>query len=132
MKKVVLVLALFLSISCFMACGSKGISQNSKTVEINSDCDVLSLFTFEDGYSGTINSSNIDISKLGAYNVTVAVEHGGKFKEYNFNVEVVDTTKPEVEVSEAKVKLNSTDYTLEDFIKVSDNSKENIVPSFDT
>ena len=132
MKKVISVMVLFLSISCLVACGSKGVSQNKETVEINSGDDILSLFTFEDGYSGTIKSSDIDHSKLGKYNVTVAVEHSGNIKDYNFNVEVVDTTKPEVEVSEAKVKLNSTDYNLAEFIKVNDNSKENIIPSFDT
>ena len=132
MKKFILSIVLFLSMSCLMACGSKGISQSNKTVEINSDYDILSLFTFEDGYSGTIKSSDIDNSKLGKYNVTVAVEHGGNTKDYNFNVEVVDTTKPEVEVSEAKVKLNSTDYNLAEFVKVNDNSKEELTPIFDT
>lgn len=129
-KKVISVIVLFLSISCLMACGSKGISQNNEIVEINSDSDILSLFTFEDGYSGTIKSSDIDYSKLGKYNVTVAVRHGENIKDYNFNVEVVDRTKPEVETLEAKVKLNSTDYNLAEFIKVSDNSKEDLI-SFD-
>ncbi len=131
-KKVISVIVLFLSISCLMACGSKGISQNNEIVEINSDSDILSLFTFEDGYSGTIKSSDIDYSKLGKYNVTVAVRHGENIKDYNFNVEVVDRTKPEVETLEAKVKLNSTDYNLAEFIKVSDNSKEDLIPTFDT
>lgn len=104
MKKVISVMVLFLSISCLVACGSKGVSQNKETVEINSGDDILSLFTFEDGYSGTIKSSDIDHSKLGKYNVTVAVEHSGNIKDYN----------------------------LAEFIKVNDNSKENIIPSFDT
>lgn len=132
MKKVILVMVSFLAILCLISCGSKGISQNNEIVEINSDYDILSLFTFEDGYSGTIKSSDIDNSKLGKYNVTVAVKHGKNIKDYNFNVEVVDRTKPEVEILEAKVKLNSTDYNLAEFIKVSDNSKEDLIPTFDT
>ena len=42
-KKVISVIVLFLSISCLMACGSKGISQNNEIVEINSDSDILSF-----------------------------------------------------------------------------------------
>lgn len=132
MKKIISVMVLFLASLSLMSCGSKGISQNNEMVEINSDYDILSLFTFEDGYSGTIKSSDIDNSKLGKYNVTVAVKHGKSIKDYNFNVEVVDRTKPEVETLEAKVKLNSTDYNLAEFIKVSDNSKEDLIPTFDT
>lgn len=68
MKKIISVMVLFLASLSLMSCGSKGISQNNEMVEINSDYDILSLFTFEDGYSGTIKSSDIDNSKLGKYN----------------------------------------------------------------
>lgn len=132
MKK--LMLLMMVSILCIglTSCGSKGFTQKSKNIEINSTTDIMTLLDIEEGYTATINEENLDRTKVGLYTIKVTLDKEGKKNDYDIEIQVVDTTKPEVKVEPAKVKLNAVDYNLASFVTVSDNSNEEIVPVFDT
>lgn len=131
MKRIAGFIFLWLVTIGLVACGEPEIIQNSDALEINSDYDLISMCTVKEGYEASIKEDNIDISKIGTYDVVFSITKNNKTKEKAFKFTVSDSIAPTVEASDAKVKLNASDYDLSEFIIVSDNSKETIVPEFD-
>lgn len=69
---------------------------------------------------------NYDVSKPGKYEIILNIND----KNYTSILNIVDTTKPELNVKDVSIKLNST-YIAKDFVEsCSDNSKENCEIAF--
>ena len=95
-------------------------------VEINSDVTLLSFV--DEVKNGTIVSKDkeIDTSKLGNQNLVIEVKNGNKTKEYKFTINVVDTTKPEIDARSEITTTVGDEVDLLEGVTVSDNSKEEI------
>lgn len=95
-------------------------------VEINSDITLLSFV--DEVKNGTIVSKDkeIDTSKLGNQNLVIEVKNGNKTKEYKFTINVVDTTKPEIDARSEITTTVGDEVDLLEGVTVSDNSKEEI------
>ena len=95
-------------------------------VEINSDVTLLSFV--DEVRNGTIVSKDkeIDTSKLGNQNLVIEVKNGNKTKEYKFTINVVDTTKPEIDARSEITTTVGDEVDLLEGVTVSDNSKEEI------
>ena len=95
-------------------------------VEINSDVTLLSFV--DEVKNGTIVSKDkeIDTSKLGNQNLVIEVKNGNDTKEYKFTINVVDTTKPEIDARSEITTTVGDEVDLLEGVTVSDNSKEEI------
>ena len=95
-------------------------------VEINSDITLLSFV--DEVKNGTIVSKDkeIDTSKLGNQNLVIEVKNGNKTKEYKFTINVIDTTKPEIDARSEITTTVGNEADLLEGVTVSDNSKEEI------
>lgn len=129
-KKLLLFNIIAVNFILLTACNT-GVAQKSDKIEINSDYDILSMCNVKEGYDVTIKKDNIDISKTGDYDVVIDVSKNGKNNEQTLKFKVQDTQAPKVESSSARVKINATEDDLKKYVKVTDNSKEEIEPVFD-
>lgn len=129
-KKLLLFNIIAINFILLTACNT-GVAQKSDKIEINSDYDILSMCNVKEGYDVTIKKDNIDISKTGDYDVVIDVSKNGKNNEQTLKFKVQDTQAPKVESSSARVKINATEDDLKKYVKVTDNSKEEIEPVFD-
>ena len=95
-------------------------------VEINSDVTLLSFV--DEVKNGTVvtKDKEIDTSKLGNQNLVIEVKNGNKTKEYKFTINVIDTTKPEIDARSEITTTVGNEADLLEGVTVSDNSKEEI------
>ena len=95
-------------------------------VEINSDVTLLSFV--DEVKNGTVvtKDKEIDTSKLGNQNLVIEVKNGNKTKEYKFTINVIDTTKPEIDARSEITTTVGNEVDLLEGVTVSDNSKEEI------
>ena len=70
--------------------------------------------------------SKIDTSKLGNQDLVIKVKNGSNTKEYKFTINVVDTTKPEIDARSEITTTIGNEIDLLEGVIVNDNSKENI------
>lgn len=115
---------------------AKVILNNKLEVEIN-DKVLLTNFIKEIKNGEVLNGDDVvDTSKLGKIKLELLIKDKNEKKEkYGFNVNVVDTTKPEIEAKEEISIYVGTKVDLLKDVKVSDNSLEeinaNIVGEYD-
>lgn len=95
-------------------------------VEINSDVTLLSFV--DEVKNGTVvtKDKEIDTSKLGNQNLVIEVKNGNDTKEYKFTINVIDTTKPEIDARSEITTIVGDEVDLLEGVTVSDNSKEEI------
>ena len=95
-------------------------------VEINSDVTLLSFV--DEVKNGTVvtKDKEIDTSKLGNQNLVIEVKNGNDTKEYKFTINVIDTTKPEIDARSEITTTVGNEVDLLEGVTVSDNSKEEI------
>ena len=95
-------------------------------VEINSDITLLSFV--DEVKNGTVvtKDKEIDTSKLGNQNLVIEVKNGNDTKEYKFTINVIDTTKPEIDARSEITTTVGDEVDLLEGVTVSDNSKEEI------
>ncbi len=102
--------------------------KGNNTYEINSEVKYSELVDL--GKNVTLDNANdlVDTSKLGEKSVDVVYVRNNKKEVYTVKINVVDTTKPEIEC-EDKIELYvGQKVNLEGLGKVTDNSKEEIKP----
>ena len=102
--------------------------KGNNTYEINSEVKYSELVDL--GKNVTLDNANdlVDTSKLGEKSVDVVYVRNNKKEVYTVKINVVDTTKPEIEC-EDKIELYvGQKVNLEELGKVTDNSKEEIKP----
>lgn len=94
--------------------------------EINSETKLLSFIKKVDNGKIDTKDKNIDTSKLGKQELTIKISNKHKKKDYKFNINIIDTTKPVIEANdEIKTNVGNKIDLLKD-VKVTDNSKEEI------
>ena len=125
----VIVLLILVAVITILIFGSKKtdlVLIKDLDVEINSDITLLSFV--DEVKNGTIVSKDkeIDTSKLGNQNLVIEVKNGNKTKEYKFTINVVDTTKPEIDARSEITTTVGDEVDLLEGVTVSDNSKEEI------
>ena len=132
-KKIMLVgiiflLLLVITISILIFGGKKTdlILIKDLEVEINSEVTLLSFV--DEVKNGNIISedSQIDTSKLGNQDLVIEVKKGNKTEEFKFTINVVDTTKPEIDGKSEITTTVGKEVNLLEGVTVSDNSKEEI------
>lgn len=123
---VLLMLVVIISILVFGGKKTDLVLIKDLDVEINSDITLLSFV--DEVKNGTIvsNDKEIDTSKLGNQNLVIEVKNGNKTKEYKFTINVVDTTKPEIDARSEITTTVGDEVDLLEGVTVSDNSKEEI------
>lgn len=123
---VLLMLVVIISILVFGGKKTDLVLIKDLDVEINSDITLLSFV--DEVKNGTIvsNDKEIDTSKLGNQNLVIEVKNGNKTKEYKFTINVVDTTKPEIDARSEITTIVGDEVDLLEGVTVSDNSKEEI------
>lgn len=98
------------------------VKQVKKSIEVGSVLDLTDVFECKDGVSISIkDASSIDTSSVGNYTITLLIDNGKKVSEKQFDIEVIDTTPPEISASEINVFVGS-EFVPEEYIAVSDNS----------
>lgn len=129
MKKKIMLLALVMGGSLLVAgCGNKELLiKENLNFEINSDLKLLSLVSDDNEAKIVSKDATIDTSALGEQEVTIEYEKDGETAEKTFNIMIVDTTKPEIEVKNETIssKKGKKVNLLKD-VTVTDNSKEEI------
>jgi len=108
-------------------------------VEVNTEFDPKAyvLLTNEQYYTYEVDDSNVDISKLGDYIVHYKSSNKVQTTEYDLTVHVVDTTPPEIELTDEMITVvrdkEADNFNPTKYLKsVSDNfsEKENIKIDF--
>ena len=99
------------------------------TIEINSEA-TLNDFVKEVANGSIINGDEtVDTSKLGNQNLKLKVKNKKEEEEIiDILIKVVDTTKPVIEAKEEIKSYAGRDINLLNYVKVSDNSNEEITP----
>lgn len=102
------------------------VKQVKKTIEVGSILDLTDVFECKDGVSISIkDASSIDTSSVGNYTITLLIDNGKKVSEKQYDIEVIDTTPPEISASDITV-LVGADFIPEEYIAVSDNSNMDV------
>lgn len=99
---------------------------NDLNLEIYSEVSVSSLVKSIENGTLVNGEDIIDTSKLGKQTITLKIENKKKNKEFDIEVNVVDTTKPVIEVDKSITTFLGTNIDLLTFAIVSDNSKEEL------
>ncbi len=96
-------------------------------VEINTEI-LLNSFVKNIDNGVLLNGDNsVDTSKLGKQSLELLLKNKDDEEEkYNFDIDIVDTTKPVIEAKKERSSYVSNKVDLLDGVKVTDNSKEEI------
>lgn len=127
---IVLIIELILIISSFMSKVPNGIIlTDNLDLEINSEVNLYSLVSVEEGIEIVAEDVVIDTSKLGEQEISIKYLNSvKKEKTYNFKINVVDTIAPNIECDKEITVALGGDLDLLNNVVVIDNSKEEIVP----
>lgn len=94
--------------------------------EINSELNLLSLISEDNKAEIISEDQTIDTSTLGKKELVIKYKDNGEEKEYKFEINVIDTTKPTIEYESELSTTQGTEIDLLKDVKVSDNSNEEI------
>lgn len=123
---VLLILVIVISMLIFRGKKTDLILIKDLDVEINSEVTLLS-FVYEVKNGNVISEdSKVDTTKLGSQELTIEVKNGNDTKEYKFTINIVDTTKPEIDARSEITTTVGEEVDLLEGVTVSDNSKEEI------
>ena len=125
----IIVLVILFTTICILVFGDKKsdlVLIKDLNVEINSEVTLLSFVDEVKNGSVISEDKKIDTSKLGRQELTVEVKTGNKTKKYEFTINVVDTTKPEIDGRSEITTTVGEKIDLLEGVTVSDNSKEDI------
>ena len=125
----IIVLVILVTTICILVFGGKKsdlVLIKDLNVEINSEVTLLSFVDEVKNGSVISEDKKIDTSKLGRQELTVEVKTGNKTKKYEFTINVVDTTKPEIDGRSEITTIVGEKIDLLEGVTVSDNSKEDI------
>lgn len=125
----IIVLVILVTTICILVFGGKKsdlVLIKDLNVEINSEVTLLSFVDEVKNGSVISEDKKIDTSKLGRQELTVEVKTGNKTKKYEFTINVVDTTKPEIDGRSEITTTVGEKIDLLEGVTVSDNSKEDI------
>ena len=125
----IIVLVILFTTICILVFGGKKsdlVLIKDLNVEINSEVTLLSFVDEVKNGSVISEDKKIDTSKLGRQELTVEVKTGNKTKKYEFTINVVDTTKPEIDGRSEITTTVGEKIDLLEGVTVSDNSKEDI------
>ena len=126
---VIIVLVILFTTICILVFGGKKsdlVLIKDLNVEINSEVTLLSFVDEVKNGSVISEDKKIDTSKLGRQELTVEVKNGNKTKKHEFTINVVDTTKPEIDGISEITTIVGEKIDLLEGVTVSDNSKEDI------
>ncbi len=109
-------------------CGNKEvIVEDELDFEVNSEVKIMSLVS-EKNELEIINKDDIvDTSKIGEKEITIRYKENNEEKEQVIKINVVDTTNPIIEYKKELTTTEGIEIDLLEDVKVSDNSKEDIV-----
>ena len=95
-------------------------------VEINTEVKLLSFIDKIENGEIISKDENIDTSKLGKKELKIKISNKNKKQDYKFIIEIIDTTKPEIEAKEEIKTTKGTKIDLLKNVEIKDNSKEEI------
>lgn len=125
----IIVLVILVTTICILVFGGKKsdlVLIKDLNVEINSEVTLLSFVDEVKNGSVISEDKEIDTSKLGRQELAIEVKNGNKTKKYEFTINVVDTTKPEIDGRSEITTTVGEKIDLLEGVTVSDNSKEDI------
>ena len=125
----IIVLVILVTTICILVFGGKKsdlVLIKDLNVEINSEVTLLSFVDEVKNGSVISEDKEIDTSKLGRQELAIEVKNGNKTKKYEFTINVVDTTKPEIDGISEITTIVGEKIDLLEGVTVSDNSKEDI------
>lgn len=127
---IVTIVILLITLSLFLYIQNKNklvvILQDKLEAEINSE--VVTKAFVKEVKNGKITNDNekIDTSVLGKKKAVLLIDKNNKQIKYEFNINIIDTTKPEI-IAKDEITIHlGDDVDLTKDIKVSDNSLEDI------
>lgn len=99
---------------------------NNLKVEINEDAKISDFITKVNTGKIISEDSVVDTTKLGKQKITIQINHNKKNHNYNFEIEVVDTTSPTIESKdEISIYVGNT-IDLSKDVNVTDNSNDEL------
>ena len=120
----IVLIALFLFFNLFGK-SAKIVVKENPTVEMGSSAKASQFI--EEIKRGTLKiDQDIDTGRLGTTKVEVTVDQDGNEKTFNFDVEVVDTTPPVIEIGDSFSIIKGGAIDLASQAVVKDNSQEKI------
>ncbi len=127
-KKILSILLLGVLVVSLTGCGNKGVIVKDKLdFEIDSEVKIMSLISEKNEFEIINKDDIVDTSKIGKKEVTIKYIDNNKEKEQVVKINVVDTTKPTIEYKKELTTTEGIEIDLLENVKVSDNSKEDIV-----
>lgn len=123
---VLLILVIVISMLIFRGKKTDLILIKDLDVEINSEVTLLSFVDEVKNGNVISEDSKVDTTKLGSQELTIEVKNGNDTKEYKFTINIVDTTKPEIDARSEITTTVGEEVDLLEGVTVSDNSKEEI------
>ena len=106
----------------------KVVLNDSLKVEINNEAKISDFITSIETGSMISEDDIIDTTKLGKQNITIEIDYNEKVYNYDFEIEVIDTTIPTIEANSELSIFVGNSIDLLNGVTVTDNSKESIVP----
>ena len=123
---VLLILVIVISMLIFEGKKTDLILIKDLDVEINSEVTLLSFVDEVKNGNVISEDSKVDTTKLGSQELTIEVKNRNDIKEYKFTINIVDTTKPEIDARSEITTTVGEEVDLLEGVTVSDNSKEEI------
>ena len=137
MKRFLFILILF----AIMLCGCNkstsfepNVTQVIEKIEVNETYDPLSFIrnVSNDNYSISVLKDEIDISKIGNYNVTYSIsDNNNHSKDLTYLISVVDETKPTIQLITDITTTVNENFILSNFVQVLDNYDVNLTNSLE-
>ena len=116
--------------SAVLLAGCGNVSQTTKKIELGENVTAMDLVKCKEGVSASFkDEKQLDIMKVGSYEVTFTIKEGDKTEDKTFTYEVVDTTAPEITSKEKIVLVKGAEFNIQKLVTASDMSGEVTITS---
>ncbi len=138
-RKILCLMGIIGLMVCCSGCGKsleEQVIQEDSKIKINtSEVDYTKFFKVADGSEIDIitkDDSGVDLTKCGTYKVTMLLQKENKAETVDYDFEVFDDEAPVLSQKGSSIVVNMGDeLSPNDYVKVSDNSGEEIIPDAD-